>query len=429
MNEPDQPLSGEPLPRGAREGPETPESDAEAPTSAADAPGRHTGRRVAVLTGRSALALLSVAVLVATAAGWLALDRIADEVSTSTVLAETAPSAPVDNDSATDILLVGSDSRTDAQGDPLPLSVLKALRTERTNGINTDTLILVRVPHNGRTPTAVSIPRDAYVPVTEDRSEKINAVYGLAKRRATDRLETDGSARSERIERESALAGQRALVRSVQTLTGTRIDHYAEVNLLGFHEFTEAIGGVEVCLKKATSDKDSGADFSAGRQTIRGGDALAFVRQRHGLPRGDLDRIVRQQVFMAALANKVLSSGTLTDSAKLRDLMSAAKRSVVLDETWDIPGFAQQMQSLATGSVEFVTLPVEDATARNDRGQSIVAVDRARVREFVTGLANEPTATGNFTGSAPLRLDGSARPGQPATEPPPISSAGVPCVN
>ena len=60
------------------------------------------------------------------------------------------------------------------------------------------------------------------------------------------------------------------------------------------------------------------------------------MRQRHGLPGGDLDRIVRQQVFMAAVANKLLSTGTLTDPAKLAGLQDAARRSVVLDENWDV---------------------------------------------------------------------------------------------
>ncbi|MFS8582929.1 MAG: LCP family protein, partial [Limnochordales bacterium] len=110
---------------------------------------------------------------------------------------------------------------------------------------------------------------------------------------------------------------------TVEELTGRKIDNYASVNLLGFYEITEAVGGVEVCLKQATSDKDSGADFAAGHQTISGGDALAFVRQRHGLPRGDLDRIVRQQAFMAGLAKKVLSTQTLTDPDKLNDLVAA----------------------------------------------------------------------------------------------------------
>lgn len=127
---------------------------------------------------------------------------------------------------------------------------------------------------------------------------------------------------------------------------------------------------MDVCLRRATSDPDSGASFRAGPQTIKGGDALSFVRQRNGLPRSDLDRIVRQQVFMAAVVNKILSSGTLTDPAKLSALMDAARKSVVMDSGWDPLKFAQQMQGLAGGNVEFRTIPVTGVGARNDRGRA-----------------------------------------------------------
>ena len=392
--------------------------DADESERAAPAPHKHRGWLIA---GRTLVALISAGVLAVTAAGWVALDRLDTDVSTSRVLADT-PEAPPADDGATDILLVGNDSRTDAQGNPLPLSVLRELRTESTNGLNTDTVILMRIPHAGGPPTAVSLPRDTSVPMPGGGTQKINAVYGLAKSAAADSIEGRDSALAER---QAQLAGQRALLQSVQRLSGVRVDHYAEVNLLGFYEVTDALGGVEVCLNQATSDKDSGADFAAGRQTISGGDALSFVRQRHGLPGGDLDRIVRQQVFMAAVANKLLSTGTLTDPAKLAGLQDAARRSVVLDENWDVAGFAAQMQGLAGGGVRFVTLPVASTGGRDEHGQSVVKVDPAQVRSFIAGLVPK---TG-FAANAPLDLDGTARrqPAPPAQDP--ITSDGIPCIN
>ncbi|MBK0870687.1 LCP family protein [Saccharopolyspora sp. HNM0986] len=392
--------------------------DAGGSERAAAAPRKHRGWLIA---GRTLVALISAGVLAVTAAGWVALDRLDTDVSTSRVLADT-PEAPPADDGATDILLVGNDSRTDAQGNPLPLSVLRELRTESTNGLNTDTVILMRIPHDGGPPTAVSLPRDTSVPMPGGGTQKINAVYGLAKSAAADSIEGRDSALAER---QAQLAGQRALLQSVQRLSGVRVDHYAEVNLLGFYEVTDALGGVEVCLNQATSDKDSGADFAAGRQTISGGDALSFVRQRHGLPGGDLDRIVRQQVFMAAVANKLLSTGTLTDPAKLAGLQDAARRSVVLDENWDVAGFAAQMQGLAGGGVRFVTLPVASTGGRDEHGQSVVKVDPAQVRSFIAGLVPK---TG-FAANAPLDLDGTARrqPAPPAQDP--ITSDGIPCIN
>ncbi|MCX2733879.1 LCP family protein [Saccharopolyspora sp. NFXS83] len=381
---------------------------------------RRRGRRLARITGRALFALLSAGVLAITAAGWTALDRLSGEVSSAEVLTET-PDAPPADDGATDLLLVGNDSRTDAQGEPLPLDVLRELRTESTSGLNTDTLVLLRVPHDGAQPTAVSLPRDTSVAMPGG-TQKINAVYGLAKAAAARRDSGSGAD----AERRAQLAGQRALVQSVQGLAGVRVDRYAEVNLLGFYEVTDALGGVEVCLNQATSDKDSGADFAAGRQTISGGDALAFVRQRHGLPRGDLDRIVRQQVFMAAVANKLLSTGTLTDPAKLAGLQDAARRSVVLDQSWDVTGFAAQMQGLASGSVRFVTLPVRSVGDRDEHGQSVVKVDPAQVHDFIAGLV--PTA--GVVGRPALDLDGTARHQGEAPAPSgPITSAGIPCVN
>ncbi len=412
---------------------------------------REHGRRALKATARTVLVLASVAALAVTAAGWTALDHLQRNVNTSDVLGRF-PGAPLPDDRATDILLVGSDSRTDAQGDPLPPEVLKTLRTEATTGLNTDTLVLVRVPDDGSRATAVSIPRDTYTAVPGREPKKINSVYGLTKAATEDRLRRSGVTDSGEIRRKSKLAGQRALVRTVQALTGVHVDHYAEVNLLGFYEVTKAIGGVEVCLRNATSDKDSGADFPAGRQTISGADALAFVRQRHGLPRGGLDRIVRQQVFMAAVARKVLSTGTLTSPEKLNDLVAAARKSVVLDQDWDIMGFVRRMQSLASGNVRFVTMPIADATARSPRGRSIVRVDPAQVEAFFADLARgdgqprrkspDPERTGTPSGGptdrlAPepaLVLDGSvgaqSAPEESGSgERGPITADGIPCVN
>ncbi|MFC7341463.1 LCP family protein [Saccharopolyspora griseoalba] len=375
-------------------------------------------RSRARIAGRALLALCSTAVLALTAVGWFVVDRLG-EVSSAKVIDQHVARAPSDDDGATDVLLVGSDSRTDAQGNPLPLRVLKQLRTEATNGLNTDSLVLIRIPHGSAQPTAVSIPRDTYAQVPSGGSEKINAVYGLTKK-ATENSLRDRGVGADEVEQRAKATGQRALVQTVQGLTGVRVDHYAELNLLGFFELTEAVGGVEVCLNSAVSDKDSGADFAAGRQTVSGADALSFVRQRHGLPRGDLDRIVRQQVFMAGLANKVLSTGTLTDPAKVDDLTAAARRTVELDEDWDPLGFVQQMQQVATGAVNFVTLPVADDNARNERGRSIVVVEPRSAQRFVAGLAE--TAP-RLAPDPVLRLDGTAE------EPPITSGEEVPCVN
>ena len=124
-------------------------------------------------------------------------------------------------------------------------------------------------------------------------------------------------------------AGREALIKTVADLTGVTVDHYAEIGLLGFALITDALGGVNVCLKDAVYEPLSGADFPAGPQKLDGPEALSFVRQRHDLPRGDLDRVVRQQVVMASLAHRVISGKTLSSPTTLKRLEAAVQRSVV----------------------------------------------------------------------------------------------------
>ncbi|MGH3469547.1 MAG: LCP family protein, partial [Thermocrispum sp.] len=226
----------------------------------------------------------------------------------------------------------------------------------------------------------------SYVEIADDYGmHKLNSAYGRAKVVTTRELQAAGERDQKLIHRKSNQAGAKLLIQTIEELTGRTIDNYASINLLGFHEITQALGGVEVCLKEATQDVKSGADFPAGRQTISGLEALAFVRQRNGLPRGDLDRVVRQQVFMAGLARKTISAGTLTDAGKLSELSAALKKSVVLNQGWDVIDFARQMSGLSGGQVQFSTIPVggDLETADGDALQ----VDPAQVQEFIAGLS------------------------------------------
>ncbi|MBB5805928.1 LCP family protein required for cell wall assembly [Saccharothrix ecbatanensis] len=359
--------------------------------------------KAAVIAGRTLLALLSAVVLLAAGYGWSTLQRVQESVNKTDVLTvlSDVPNAPPVADGATDILLVGSDSRTDAQGRPLPDAVLRQLRTEATDTLNTDTIIIMRLPHDGSKARAVSIPRDTYVPIPDIGSDKINSAYGLTKFFTMQRLQSEGVSDVTERSKRGDQAGRRALVQVVQELTGVRVDHYAEINLYGFYLLTEVIGGVEVCLKQATSDPDSGANFRAGVQTISGSDALAFVRQRKGIPNGDLGRITRQQVFMAAAASKLMSAGTFTDPARLSGLLDAVSKSIVVDEKLDLTTFAGEAGGLAGGTVEFATIPVIDIGARNERGQSVVTVDPAAVKAFVAQLLGEKNPTPTPPASTP----------------------------
>ena len=182
-------------------------------------------------------------------------------------------------------------------------------------------------------------------------------------------------------EPEATEAGREALIKTVANLTGVTVDHYAEIGLLGFALITDALGGVNVCLKDAVYEPLSGADFPAGWQKLDGPQALSFVRQRHDLPRGDLDRVTRQQAVMASLAHQVISGKTLSSPATLNRLQEAVQRSVVLSDGWDVMQFAEQLQKLAAGNVAFATIPVLDENGWSDDGmQSVVRVDPNQVQ-------------------------------------------------
>ncbi|TFV58660.1 LytR family transcriptional regulator [Mycobacterium sp. PS03-16] len=293
-------------------------------------------------------------------------------------------------DGAIDILLVGSDSRTDAHGNPLSQEELATLRAGDDVSTNTDTIILIRVPNNGQSATAISIPRDSYVEAPGLGKMKINGVYGSVHlEKLKELVEGQGMdpAEAEPVAMED---GREALIKTVAKLTGVTVDHYAEIGLLGFALITDALGGVSVCLKEPVYEPLSGADFPAGWQKLGGPQALSFVRQRHNLPRGDLDRVTRQQAVMASLAHEVISSKTLSSPAALSRLEAAVQRSVVLSDGWDIMDFVDQLQKLAAGNVAFATIPVLREDGWSDDGmQSVVRVDPLAVQDWVTGLLDD----------------------------------------
>jgi len=161
------------------------------------------------------------------------------------------------------------------------------------------------------------------------------------------------------LEAQSREAGRTATIATVTSLFNVPIDHFAEVNLVGFYDLATALGGIQVCLNRAVNDRQySGAVFPAGLQTISGVDALKFVRQRHGLPNGDLDRTHRQQAFITGVITKFRSQGIFGDLAKLNALMGVAKKDVVIDAGFDVVGFLPQAKALTGGKIKFNTLPI-----------------------------------------------------------------------
>ncbi|MGO9154467.1 LCP family protein [Mycobacterium sp.] len=335
---------------------------------------------------RALVTTLAVAIVLITGVAWSNVRAFEDGI-----FHMSAPSlGKGGDDGAIDILLVGLDSRTDAHGNPLSPQELATLRAfDDDPSTNTDTIILVRIPNNGKSATAISIPRDSYVQAPNLGKTKINGVYGQTREAKRASLVRAGASAAE-AEASGTEAGREALIKTVADLTGVTVDHYAEIGLLGFALITDALGGVEVCLKEPVFEPLSGADFPAGRQKLNGPQALSFVRQRHELPRGDLDRVVRQQAVMASLAHRVISGRTLSSPSTLSRLEQAVQRSMVISSGWDVMDFLQQLQKLAGGKVAFATIPVLDGAGWSDDGtQSVVRVDPHQVQDWVAGLLND----------------------------------------
>ncbi|MFI7673911.1 LCP family protein [Actinophytocola sp. NPDC049390] len=359
--------------------------------------------RFALAGGKLVLGVVSALVLAGTGYYWSQLTDFAQDVVTIDVISGAADDGPP-IDGAVDILLVGMDSRTDAHGNPLSREQLAMLNAGKADGVlNTDTIMMIHIPVEGGRATGISIPRDAYVDIPGYGKHKINSAYSRKKNDALASLRDEGVTDRRTLTVESNKEGAVSLIATVQQLTGVTIDHYAEVNLLGFYDITKAIGGIEVCLREPVKDADSGANFPAGRQNLSGAPALAFVRQRKGLPNGDIDRVARQQVFLAGMARKAFSADLLAPGSEtMRRLQQAVTKSVVLDQGWNIIEFAQQMVDFTGGNLTFQTIPHGDIGMPTPDGKA-VEVDPAEVRDFVRGVMPD-----DATPRAPV--DGTPRP-------------------
>lgn len=337
-----------------------------------------------------------------TGAGYYVAHGALGGITVSNALQPDDPRSSGDN---MNILLIGLDSRKDQDGNDLPWSILKHLHAGDSDdgGYNTNTLILVHVSADNKV-VAFSIPRDDWVPFTGVPGYnhiKIKEAYGLTKQYVANKLANQGASSQKELETKGREAGRAATLRAVRNLTGVPIDYFAEVNLAGFYDLTQTLGGVEVCLNHPVYDSYSGADFPAGRQTLDASQALAFVRQRHGLENGDLDRTHRQQAFISSVMQELQAAGTFTNLDKLKSLMAVARKDVVLSAGWD-EEMIQRLGSLASsGNVEFRTLPV--VRYDNIDGQDVNIIDPAAIKAEVAAAigATPPTTTPATTAAKP----------------------------
>ena len=325
------------------------------------------------VAARAVAAVLSGLLLLGSGWGWH-LVRVAEA---SVQRTDAIPSSGNEDASGTgealNLLLVGMDVRTGLT----PEQKAEFSTGDADGVLNTDSMMLVHVPADGSAASFVSLPRDTYVDIPGFGEGRLNSAYAR------------GFADAEGSDAEKRAAGAQRLVQTVSGFTGLEIDHFAEVDLLGFINLSTIVGGVEVNLCQATSDPLSGADFPAGVQTISGADALKFVRQRHELPRGDLDRVVRQQVYIAGMLRNMLSSDLLLDLGKQREIVEQVGSSVTLDRGLDVFDLAAQLQGVQPGDITFQTIPGL-TQARIDGADVLEPPAADEVRSFFAGLAAEP---------------------------------------
>ncbi|MFE2147064.1 LCP family protein [Streptomyces sp. NPDC059456] len=249
------------------------------------------------------------------------------------------------------ILLIGSDSRSGKEN----ARYGQDRGTERS-----DTAILLHLPADRRSATAVSIPRDLMTQIPSCLTENGS--------RTTERLAQFNWAYQ--------WGGAACTIRTVEKLTGIRIDHHMVVDFGGFKRMVDAVGGVEICLKEPISDPEAKLKLPAGRQTLHGEQALGFVRARYSLGNGsDTERMARQQQFLGSLVRKVQSNGVLLNPGRLYPLLDAATSSVTTDpglaSLRDLYELVRGVRDIPTEQVKFLTVPRRPYAADPNRDELV----------------------------------------------------------
>ena len=333
------------------------------------APVRQKGRVARALSVLAAV--LSFAVLASAVGGYVLVKRYDGNINRLPNLAlgqDRPPDAPRD---AQNVLIVGSDSRGDLKAG----EGTQGRGDTFVSGQRSDTVILAHLYGDSDTAQLVSFPRDSWVTIPAHVGEGGKQV----------------AAHDSKLNSAFFEGGPALLIATIESLSGLSIDHYVQVDFDGFQTIVNRLDGVEVCLTKAAKEKDSGIDLQAGRQTIKGDQALAFVRQRKGLPNGDIDRIRRQQQFIGGIVRKVLSAGTLANPLRLNGVIDAATASLKVDDGTsfgDLQDLALRFRGFSTGGVIFTTVPITDPAARRQR-QSVVLLDEAGLATLFEGLRRD----------------------------------------
>jgi LCP family protein required for cell wall assembly len=313
-------------------------------------------------TGLLVMSALSALVLIASGTSWALTGWMSGALNRFDVFGGLSEEGRPDQTGGLTFLVIGSDNR-----DEMSEEAQEDLSVGSTPGQRSDSMMLVRLNHDRDRVTVVGIPRDLWVEVPGQGPDKINAAY--------------------------AHGGPQLAVRTVESVTDVRVDHYVEVDFGGFVDVVDALGGIEVCLPEAIHDPKAHLDMEAGTHRVDGTEALAFARTR-ATSRGDLDRIDRQQQVLSAMLDQAMSTDTLSNPAKLTDFLDSALSSVTVDQGLDtgaINELAYQMRDLDMDEVTFTQVPIADMEYWTPRGDVAVLWDEPAARElFAAVRADRP---------------------------------------
>ncbi|MFF4151652.1 LCP family protein [Streptomyces sp. NPDC001651] len=321
--------------------------------------GGRGGRRASVWR-KAGIALAALLALAIGAAAWayrhlddnitgVDIDQALGDDRPPRTMTTPMPSASPLPTEALNILVLGSDSRSGAAN--------KKLGGGDSGGARSDTAMVFHIDAGRTTATVVSIPRDTLVT------------------RPSCPLPSGGSTRpayQAMFNSAYALGGPVCAVKTAESLTGVRMDHYVELDFSGFAKLVDALGGVTVTTEEDIHDEDSHLDLAAGTHHLNGKQALALARTRHGIGNGsDLGRIELQQKLVKALLDQISGTDLLTDPARLYRVADAVTGALTtdtgLDSLSELTGLGQSLRGLTSDGVKTLTMPVVPAPANHNR--------------------------------------------------------------
>ena len=255
------------------------------------------------------------------------------------------------------VLLIGSDTRSGA-GNKMGGA---------TPGLS-DTTILLHLSADRKLAYGVSLPRDAMVqrPACQRKDGKGKDPGGLTM-----------------FNEAYAVGGAGCTVHTVEELTGVRVNHFVVVDFNGFKKMVDALGGVEVCVPREVNDTTGNISLPAGTYNVKGQRALDYVRVRHDIgsvENGDIGRMKRQQTFLASMANKAVSAGTLINPVRLYRFLDAGTKSLTTDPGLaslnDLRSLASSFNGIGLDKIQFLTVPFQEYAPDPNRLQWAPAATR-----------------------------------------------------